>query len=102
MKQNKNGIDINQVNITSLKHIQGQPQVIDTLKLHLDAYFNIRSSYGQGDLAFGPVILTGPSGTGKTMVAKALHAELGNLRLVESNGVTINKKAEIDRQINNI
>ena len=41
------------------------------------------------------VILTGPSGTGKTLVAKAIHAELGNLDLIESNGVTINKKSEL-------
>lgn len=95
MKKNNKGVDINQINITSLAHIQGQPQVIDTLKLHLDAYFNIRANYENSDLAFGPVILTGPSGTGKTLVAKAIHAELGNLQLIETNGVTVNKKTEL-------
>jgi len=93
---NKNpGIDINQIKITSLSHIQGQEHVVKTLKLHLDAYFNIRSHYGNSNPVFGPVILTGPSGTGKTLVAKAIHAELGNLHLIESNGVTINKKSEL-------
>jgi len=29
------------------------------------------------------------------MVAKAIHAELGNLRFIETNGVTLNKKAEL-------
>jgi Holliday junction resolvasome RuvABC ATP-dependent DNA helicase subunit len=29
------------------------------------------------------------------MVAKALHAELGNLRLIETNGVTVNNKLEL-------
>lgn len=95
MKKINTGIDINQVKITSLSHIQGQPHVVKTLKLHLDAYFNIRSNYENSSLVFGPVILTGPSGTGKTLVAKAIHAELGNLRLIESNGVTINKKSEL-------
>ena len=95
MKKINTGIDINQIKITSLSHIQGQPHVVKTLKLHLDAYFNIRSNYENSDLVFGPVLLTGPSGTGKTLVANAVDAELGNLRLIESNGVTINKKSEL-------
>lgn len=95
MINNNNNVDINQVKIACLSRIQGQPQVISTLKLHLDAHFNIRANFKNPDMAFGPVILTGPSGTGKTMIAKAIHAELGNLNLIESNGVTINKKTEL-------
>ncbi|MHC5061243.1 MAG: Holliday junction DNA helicase RuvB C-terminal domain-containing protein [Planctomycetota bacterium] len=95
MKKNTIGTDINQIKLTSLSHIQGQPQVIDNLELHLRAYFNTRSAGENSDLFFGPVILCGPSGTGKTMVAKAIHAELGNLKLIETNGVTINKKSEL-------
>ena len=94
MKKNT-GIDINQIEITNLSHIQGQSHVVKTLKLHLEAYFNIRSHYDDSALVFGPVILTGPSGTGKTLVAKAVHAELGNLQLIESNGITMNKKSEL-------
>ena len=89
------GTDVNHVQITRLSHIQGQPQVVDTLQLHLRAYFNIRSTSGSLGLSFGPVILTGPSGTGKTMVAKAVHAELGNTELIETNGVTVNNTSEL-------
>jgi len=37
MKKNVNGTDVNQVDITSLSHIKGQPQVTNTLKVHLRA-----------------------------------------------------------------
>lgn len=89
------GIDINQKKITSLYQIQGQPQVVEILKMHLDAYFRIRESCGSVDVPFGPVILVGSSGTGKTMVANILHAELGNLKLFDINGETLNEKSEL-------
>jgi len=95
MEKNVVGTDVNQVKITSLSRIQGQPQVIDNLELNLRAHFNIMSASGNSSLPFGPVILCGPSGTGKTMVAKALHAELGNLKLIETNGETVNNKLEL-------
>ena len=95
MEENMVGTDINQVSITSLGHIQGQAQVVDNLKINLRAYFNIRSSSGNSHLSFGPVILCGPSGTGKTLVAKVIHAELGNLKLLETNGESVNKKLDL-------
>ena len=42
MAEKSIGTDLNQVKITSLYHIQGQPQVVEILKMHLDAYFKIR------------------------------------------------------------
>jgi len=89
------GTDINQVKITSLYHIQGQPQVIETLKVHMEAYFKTRSSCDNANLSLGPIIFTGPCGIGKTMTAKALHAELGNLKLFDINGETLNEKSEL-------
>lgn len=89
------GTDINQIKITSLSHILGQPQVVELLGLHLQGYFNIRSTTSGPSPPFGPVILCGPPGTGKTMAALAINEELGNLKLVQTNGVTLNKKQEL-------
>ena len=85
--------DINQVEISSLNHIKGQKQVVDLLRINLDAYFNSRSDSTAP--AFGPVLLTGPSGTGKSLIAKAIHSELGNLNLIETNGEMLTKLSEI-------
>ncbi len=88
------GTDISQIRLRSLSHIRGQTQVIKQLQLHLAAHFNMRWT-AQPPPQFGPVILCGPPGTGKTLVAQALHAELGNLKFLSTNGVTLNKKAEL-------
>ncbi len=95
MERNIVKVDVNEIKLTSLSHIHGQPQVTDKLNVYLSAHFNTQSGFNNSDSPFGPVILTGPSGTGKTMTAKAIHAELGNLNLIETNGVTMNTKAEL-------
>ena len=87
------GTDINQVDITSLSHIHGQPQVQEVLRVSIDAYFQNRAN--NADSSFGPVILLGPSGVGKTLTAKAIHCELANLKLVESNGEMLNSTLEL-------
>ena len=89
------GSDVNQVEPISLSHITGQKKVIEALQVQIRAYFNIRSTTGNANQSFGPVALVGPSGTGKTLVAKAIHAELGNLRLYQTNGETINARREL-------
>ena len=87
------GTDVNQVEITSLNKIQGQKKAIELLKVNLDAYFQSRQTGNPG--SFGGVLFCGPSGTGKTLVAKALHAELGNLDLIETNGEMISNASEL-------
>lgn len=94
MSDSPMGTDINQVRPTSLSHIRGQPRVVEQLQLHLAAHFNMRWTAASPP-EFGPVILCGPPGVGKTLVAQALHAELGNLKFLSTNGVTLNKKPEL-------
>jgi len=88
------GTDVNQIEITSLSHINGQDKVVDVLQVNLSAYFNSRQN-GSGS-TFGPVLLVGPSGTGKTLVAKAIHCELANLKLIETNGEMLNSCSELN------
>jgi Holliday junction DNA helicase RuvB len=87
------GTDVNQVEITSLSKIRGQKKVSDLLKVNLDAYFQSRTTGCPG--SFGPVLLCGYSGTGKTLVAKALHSELANLDLIETNGEMLSDSGEL-------
>jgi len=93
MEEKTIGTDINQVEITSLSHIKGQPQVQELLKVSIDAFFTNRANNDKS--TFGPVLLLGPSGVGKTLTAKAIHHELANLNLVESNGEMFNNTAEL-------
>ena len=94
MAEKNKGNDVNQIAINCLKHVQGQKAVVENLAVNLRAYFSIRASAGS-KVTFGPVILCGPSGTGKTLIARVIHAELGNLKLVETNGVTANNLADL-------
>jgi Holliday junction DNA helicase RuvB len=87
------GSDVNQVEITSLSKIRGQKKVTDLLKVNLDAYFQSRQNGSGGN--FGPALLTGPSGTGKSLVAKAVHSELANLDLIETNGEMLSNSSEL-------
>ena len=73
MTKNCDGNDVSQIDVADLSQIIGQPQVTDQLQAYLRAHFNIKSTRGDSNLAFGPVMLCGPSGTGKTLVAKGIH-----------------------------
>lgn len=88
------GTDVNQIQISSLSKIRGQKKVTDLLKINLEAHFQNRQS-GSKPTPFGPVLLCGPSGTGKTLVSKALHAELGNVHLIETNGEMLSSPYEL-------
>ena len=93
MEEQITGTDVNQIDITSLNHINGQPQVQEVLRVSIDAYFQSRAN--NTDSSFGPAILLGPSGTGKTLTAKAIHCELANLTLIETNGEMLNSALEL-------
>jgi len=88
------GTDVNQTEITSLNHIKGQPHIIELLRTSLDAYFQNRAIKKE-KTTFGPVLLVGPSGTGKTAIAKAIHCELANSKFIETNGEMLNSSAEL-------
>ena len=87
------GTDINQIEITSLSHIHGQPQVQELLRVSIDAYFQNKANNEKSTC--GPFLLLGPSGVGKSLTAKAIHCELANLRLIESNGEMLNNTTEL-------
>lgn len=93
MQKKTIGTDVNQIEILSLSKIRGQKKVNDLLKVNLDAYFQSRSTGSPS--TFGPVLLCGPSGTGKTLMAKAIHAELANLNLIETNGEMLSNSGEL-------
>jgi holliday junction DNA helicase RuvB len=87
--------DVGQVRLQTLSHIRGLPQVISVLVLYLQGYFAAQSLCGTSSTAAGPFLLTGPSGLGKTMVAKVVHTEVGNLTLIETSGQTLNSTQEL-------
>jgi Holliday junction DNA helicase RuvB len=90
------GNDVNQIKINSLSKIQGQPDVVNLLKVSLESYFTSRSTAKPENMpVWGPAIFLGPSGVGKSLVAQAIHSELGNLTLIETNGEMVNSSSEI-------
>jgi holliday junction DNA helicase RuvB len=88
------GTDVNQTEVTSLSHIKGNQHIVELLTTSLDAYFQNRA-IKEDKTTFGPVMLVGPSGTGKTAIAKAIHCELANIKFVETNGEMLNSSSEL-------
>ena len=90
MKHYPEKTSVSQIEITRLDQIKGQEGVTNKLKVHLGAHSKIFSITVDVDLPFGPVILVGPLGTGKTSVAKAIHSERHNTHWLQTNGAMLN------------
>jgi Holliday junction DNA helicase RuvB len=78
-----------------LDQLIGQNQVRRTLDMWIKAHFKARAKYNSNEIQFGPLLFTGPSGTGKTMLANIVHCELGNDKYLETNGGAINKVSDL-------
>jgi Holliday junction DNA helicase RuvB len=78
-----------------LNHIKGNPHIVELLRTSLDAYFQNRA-VREEKTTFGPALLVGPSGTGKTAIGKAIHCELANMKFVETNGEMLNSSSELN------
>jgi len=94
MEEKKPKADISHFE-AGLSEMIGQRQVIDPLLVYVRAYRNIKSGSSNPTVSFGPSLFTGPSGVGKTMIAKALHKELGHRELVETNGLMLNNRFQL-------
>jgi len=90
------GNDVNQIKITSLNQIKGQDEVIRVLSMSVEAYFASRATAKPESMpSFGPCLFSGFSGTGKSLVATAVHNSIANLTLIETNGEMVNSPLEI-------
>ena len=61
--------------ITSLDHVVGQKRAVKVLRTAIDAYWHDRSR-NNGIGCFGHTLLTGPGGTGKTLLTELVAREL--------------------------
>jgi holliday junction DNA helicase RuvB len=95
IKKSLPGKDVNDIRLTSLDQIIGQRQIVEMLKVYLLALSNRKLKSDARGTSFGTVLLEGKAGYGKTSLAKVLHIELGNDRIIETNGAVLNNKVEM-------
>src|SRR3954464_5738985 len=82
---------MNEQIVPTLNHVVGQTRAVAVLRTAIDAYFHDRTKVSE-ELAFPHLLISGPAGTGKTLlseicareVACNLHIELAqNLKTPE-------------------
>jgi len=62
----------------TLNHVIGQRQVVQQLRVALDAFYNDRSACANQELALCHILLCGPPGTGKSLLSQIIARELAS------------------------
>lgn len=92
---NRTATDISAAAPKTLRHLVGQTQVRATLDVAVRAYWNEK---GRGlNPPAGPFLFQGAAGTGKTLAARVLAAELGLTNFKEALGQTFANPLDLQR-----
>ena len=63
--------------VPTLNHVIGQARAVAVLRTAIDAYFHDRTKASE-ELAFPHLLMTGPAGTGKTLLSEIVAREIAS------------------------